>query len=123
MVRMGLAKAKSVSMVARASWKSNWEFYSDVEVKPMYDRVMRHLIDSHPYGEFLAIEVIFGTTIARQLAKQGQVCEPAHSRLEALQAKSSAPAQKRKVAELSSGSEDDRPARRRTMEDLDSDME
>jgi hypothetical protein len=77
-VRMGLARAKSTTLIERASWKSNWEMYSDAEMKPLYDRVMDHLLKRHPHGEYLAVEEIFGAEVAKILAETGQVIMPPH---------------------------------------------
>lgn len=85
MVRMGLAKAESYALIERPSWKSNWRFYSDAEVKPTYDRVMNHLLNGQPHGEFLAVEEIFGRDIANMLADKREVVAPAHSRVQAVQ--------------------------------------
>ncbi|KAF8308458.1 hypothetical protein F5887DRAFT_1092560 [Amanita rubescens] len=76
MVRMGLAKAKSLKMITRACWKTNWEMCSDAEVKPLYNRVMEHLLKRHPYGEFLAVQEIFGRDVAMELEKKGEVIMP-----------------------------------------------
>ena len=78
MVRMGLAKAKSLKMIGRACWKSNWEMLSDADVKPLYDRVMDHLLKQHPHGEFLAVQEIFGRDVAMELERKGEVIKPAH---------------------------------------------
>jgi hypothetical protein len=125
MVRMGLAKAKSFKMIARACWKTNWEMWSDAEVKPLYNRVMEHLLKRHPYGEFLAIQEIFGRDVAMELEKKGEVIMPHNYQRESVMVMSQGV--KRKGVAV--GSEDEgsqRPGKRRAIEigsDSDSDMD
>ena len=118
MIRMGLARAESYAVIERPCWKSNWRFYTDAEVKPIYDRVMNNLLNCQPYGEFLAIEEIFGRKIAETLAKNGEVVEPPHSRVQATQV------QKRKATVYMGNEGDDSNSRgkRRAIE-LSSDDE
>jgi hypothetical protein len=123
MVRMGLAKAKSFKMIGRACWKTNWEMLSDAEVKPLYDKVMGHLLNQHPYGEFLAVQEIFGRDVAMDLEKKGEVIKPHHiqrpSVMMTLQGK-----KRKSVAE---GSDDDegsqRPGKRMALEVEESESE
>jgi hypothetical protein len=105
LVRMGLARANSSTMVIRASYKSNWEMYSDGEVKGLYDRVMKHLVGQEIFGEFLAVEEIFGREIAMELTKKGELVQPGHVRVEA--------ARKRKAMEVEGDGEEDRRAGKR----------
>ncbi len=124
MVRMGLAKAKSMKMIARASWKSNWEMWSDAEVKPLYNRVMDHLLKRHPYGEFLAIQEIFGRDVAMELEKKGEVMMPPNYQRQSMMTMSQG--MKRKDAAVGSDDEgSQRPGKRRAIEieDSDSDVE
>ena len=79
-VRMGLARANSTTLIERASWKSNWDMYSDKEVKGLYDRVMDHLLNRHPHGEYLAFEAIFGMEVANEVAKKGDAVMPGHAK-------------------------------------------
>jgi hypothetical protein len=116
MVRMGLAKAKSFAMIGRASWKGNWEMHSDNEVKPMYDRVMDHLLNQKPYGEFHAVEEIFGREMALQLATKQEVIQPQHCRGLALAANQE---QKRKFAETGNDEREHERERRQRMESDD----
>ncbi|KAF8643201.1 hypothetical protein AX14_009597 [Amanita brunnescens Koide BX004] len=45
---------------------------SDADVKPLYDRVMDHLLKQHPHGEFLAVQEIFGRDVAMELERKGE---------------------------------------------------
>lgn len=99
---MGLARAKSTTLIGRAAWKSNWEWYSDKEVKPLYDRVMDHLLNRHPYGEYLALEEIFGQEVAMRLGEGGEVIMPPHrvnTKRKATEDASDQPSGKRKALE------------------------
>lgn len=75
---MGLARAKSYTILERASFKANWEFYDMKKLKALYDLVMDHLCNRHPNGEYLAIEVIFGDAEGMRLATAGEVLLPPH---------------------------------------------
>ena len=121
MVRMGLAKAKSLKIIGRACWKSNWEMLSDAEVKPLYNRVMEHLLKQHPYGEFLAVQEIFGTDVAMELERKGEVIKPHHIQrpnvLMMLQGK------KRKGMEVGSDDEGSHRGGKRRAAESESEME
>jgi hypothetical protein len=125
MVRMGLAKAKSLKMIARACWKSNWMMLSDTEVKPLYTKVMDHLLHRQPYGEFLAVQEIFGRDVAMELEKRGEVIMPAHYQRQSVMTMSGGTKRK----SITVGSDEDegsqRPGKRRAIEieDRDSDMD
>ena len=122
MVRMGLAKAKSFKMIGRACWKSNWEMYSDAEVKPLYNRVMEHLLKRHPYGEFLAVQEIFGLDVAMELERKGEVIKPHHYQTQSVV--TTLQGTKRKGTEMGEAIEGSgRPGKRRAVEAEESESE
>lgn len=79
---MGLARAKAYTILEKASFKANWEFHKTENLKALYDLVMDHLCNRHPYGEYLAIEVIFGEAEGMRLADSGDVILPPHKRVQ-----------------------------------------
>lgn len=76
---MGLGEARTLGFTKTAKFGQNWHLYPCSELKVMYLNVMSALTNKH-YGEYLAMELIFGTDVANKAAKEGQVIAPASTR-------------------------------------------
>lgn len=48
----------------------------DKMVKPLYDKVMTHLTERHPYGEYFAMREIFGDRLTMEVVKRGEIMAP-----------------------------------------------
>lgn len=76
LVRMGLAMCTSSGFVRRAKYGLNWRMKSLAELKPLYEKVMRFLLQTE-YGEYLAMKEIFGEDVAIRVAMNGEMKVPA----------------------------------------------
>jgi hypothetical protein len=72
LIQMGLAKATSTGVLATPCYGKNWVILSLPKIKPLYNKVMAHLT-KHPYGEYFAIQEIFGEEIAKKLVAVGDI--------------------------------------------------
>jgi hypothetical protein len=67
-IRMGLAIATTTGVKKNALLRKNWNFKSEAELKSIHDQLVEWLTN-HRFGEYLAVEFVFGKTIARRLAQ------------------------------------------------------
>lgn len=65
-----------------ARYKANWDIVSQKQLKEKYDNVMRLLLTKTPYGEYFALEEIFGAEVAKRVAEGGEVLCPPIGRIE-----------------------------------------
>jgi hypothetical protein len=72
---MGLAEALLPGVTRLSKYGSNWRFLSNDKLKKLYGRLREILMNSE-YGEYFAVQQLFGKDIAKELAKQGQVISP-----------------------------------------------
>jgi hypothetical protein len=73
---MGLGQAKTPGFIVRAKYKSNWDLYSMGELKKMYQTIM-DCLHQKPFGEYRAMNTIFGEDVALRAAERGDVIAPA----------------------------------------------
>ena len=67
-IRMGLAKATRSGVLITPKYGSNWEMLPLDKIRPGYENVMKFLT-KQPYGEYLAVEYLFGQHMAEMLVK------------------------------------------------------
>ena len=73
LIRIGLAQAKTPDVINLAKYKSNWDMSPDNITKPLYEKVMTYLLDKRPFGEYFAMDKIFGQQVANRLANAGEI--------------------------------------------------
>jgi hypothetical protein len=73
---MGLAQGTTAGVMNLAKYKSNWDMLPDKAVKSLYDRVMGHLTQRRPYGEYFAMREIFGDQVAMEVVRHGEIMAP-----------------------------------------------
>ena len=76
LIQMGLAQGMTAGVINLAKFKSNWDMLPDRVIKPLYDKVMGHLTERRPYGEYLAMREIFGDQVAMEVARRGEIMAP-----------------------------------------------
>ena len=74
-IRMGLAQAYHAGVVRLSKYGSNWKFLPDDRLKRLYERLKEMLLNNE-YGEYFAIQTLFGEDTAKELARRGQVISP-----------------------------------------------
>ena len=73
---MGLAQGTTAGVINLAKFKSNWDMLPDRVVKPLYNKVLGHLTERRPYGEYLAMREIFRDQVAMEVARHGEIMAP-----------------------------------------------
>jgi hypothetical protein len=77
-IRMGLAIATTPGVKKNALLKRNWRFKSEKELKIIHDQLVKWLTNDR-FGEYLAVEFVFGETIAKKLGQsKKQYLVPSH---------------------------------------------
>ena len=72
---MGLAEASHPDVTRLSKYGSNWRFLPNNKLKHLYTRLRETLLHNN-YGEYFAVQQIFGNNIAKELVKQGQIISP-----------------------------------------------
>lgn len=73
---MGLADAMRHNILRRPMYDANWRFRPDAELHAYLSEILR-LLETRPYGPYLATKLVFGEEIASMLAAQGEcLAEP-----------------------------------------------
>lgn len=72
---MGLAEAYHPGVMRLSKYGTNWKFLGNDKLKQLYGR-MREMLLHNEYGEYFAVQQLFGQDIAKEMAKKGQVISP-----------------------------------------------
>jgi hypothetical protein len=72
---MGLAEALHPGVTRLSKYGSNWRFLSNDKLKQLYTKI-REILLNNEYGEYFAVQHLFGKDIAKELVRQGQVISP-----------------------------------------------
>jgi len=72
LIRIGLAKGLTVGVLTTPRYGKNWRMIPINNIKPLYERVIHHLAKK-PYGEYFAIQELFGEQVAKRLVDKGDI--------------------------------------------------
>jgi hypothetical protein len=74
-IQMGLAEVCHPGVVQLSKYGSNWKFVSNEKLKQMYVHIQEMLVNNE-YGEYFAMQEVFGEEVVKEMAQQGQVISP-----------------------------------------------